>query len=816
MNAKKRTSKKQFLIYLKYLKENEILLTGKLVPSMAPDTLKSVWDNLCLELNSCGDGPTRTPESWKKVFREWKSVVRKKARENKQLNSSEEQLISLTGAVVVTGIEGGTELGVTSASNHENIESVLPTTSVLTTSEVIVEGVQEFVDVTEEISSLLQNPNVEPVHSKIHSKKNVKTHKNNHLLNTYIKGQAESQKGLLEIAKELENEILLTGKLVPSMAPDTLKSVWDNLCLELNSCGDGPTRTPESWKKVFREWKSVVRKKARENKQLNSSEEQLISLTGAVVVTGIEGGTELGVTSASNHENIESVLPTTSVLTTSEVIVEGVQEFVDVTEEISSLLQNPNVEPVHSKIHSKKNVKTHKNNHLLNTYIKGQAESQKGLLEIAKELAKRTSSDQYKIYLKYLQKHKSTMEISNEEMTMMCKELHSVKGARKSISQWRQTFHEWVSKTKKKAREIMRYRMQTGGGPAINDYLNDNEELLISLIKWISITGLNIPELGFFNAVPFKRCKTSNSRITFVFREWKSVVRKKARENKQLNSSEEQLISLTGAVVVTGIEGGTELGVTSASNHENIESVQEFVDVTEEISSLLQNPNVEPVHSKIHSKKNVKTHKNNHLLNTYIKGQAESQKGLLEIAKELAKRTSSDQYKIYLKYLQKHKSTMEISNEEMTMMCKELHSVKGARKSISQWRQTFHEWVSKTKKKAREIMRYRMQTGGGPAINDYLNDNEELLISLIKWISITGLNIPELGFFNAVPFKRCKTSNSRITFVCKKRKRRRLIYKVALNTMKEQQHSFIQCTASLIVAMQDFLNAIIRLSKCYI
>lgn len=64
---RKRTSKKQFKIYVDYIKSHKILLTGKLSPSNNPEDMEVLWKNLTEELNSCGDGPLRDTNGWKKV-----------------------------------------------------------------------------------------------------------------------------------------------------------------------------------------------------------------------------------------------------------------------------------------------------------------------------------------------------------------------------------------------------------------------------------------------------------------------------------------------------------------------------------------------------------------------------------------------------------------------------------------------------------------------------------------------------------------------------------------------------------------------------
>ncbi|CAG9759321.1 unnamed protein product [Ceutorhynchus assimilis] len=105
MMEKKRTSKKQFGLYIKFVKENPVLITGKLQPSGNPKDLEVLWDELSKVLNSCGDGPIRETASWKKVFTEWKSASRKKARENKQLSELEEEILTITGRGAVSGLD---------------------------------------------------------------------------------------------------------------------------------------------------------------------------------------------------------------------------------------------------------------------------------------------------------------------------------------------------------------------------------------------------------------------------------------------------------------------------------------------------------------------------------------------------------------------------------------------------------------------------------------------------------------------------------------------------------------------------------------
>lgn len=65
---KKRTTKAQFGIYLNYLSSHDILRTQKMTPNCGPEIVDALWEELQGSLNSCGDGPVRTVQEWKKVI----------------------------------------------------------------------------------------------------------------------------------------------------------------------------------------------------------------------------------------------------------------------------------------------------------------------------------------------------------------------------------------------------------------------------------------------------------------------------------------------------------------------------------------------------------------------------------------------------------------------------------------------------------------------------------------------------------------------------------------------------------------------------
>ncbi|KAG5862239.1 hypothetical protein JTB14_018433 [Gonioctena quinquepunctata] len=54
--------------------------------------------------------------------------------------------------------------------------------------------------------------------------------------------------------------LMVHGKLQAYNSPDDLKNLWKALITSLNSCGDGPIRTLQEWKKVLEyfEWSAAV------------------------------------------------------------------------------------------------------------------------------------------------------------------------------------------------------------------------------------------------------------------------------------------------------------------------------------------------------------------------------------------------------------------------------------------------------------------------------------------------------------------------------------------------------------------------------
>ncbi|KAG5870319.1 hypothetical protein JTB14_038402 [Gonioctena quinquepunctata] len=110
------------MLYLETLESNEPFRTNKFSPR-DENILRDSWEQLTKSLNSSG-GPQRSTNAWKRIFSDWKSAVRKRARAikvgekktgggppEKPLNDLEQKLIDLSGVVVIDGFAGVPELG---------------------------------------------------------------------------------------------------------------------------------------------------------------------------------------------------------------------------------------------------------------------------------------------------------------------------------------------------------------------------------------------------------------------------------------------------------------------------------------------------------------------------------------------------------------------------------------------------------------------------------------------------------------------------------------------------------------------------------
>ncbi|KAK4880370.1 hypothetical protein RN001_008516 [Aquatica leii] len=118
MSTKKRgkkTSLEQMEAIINFINCNNIIISGKCHP-MRTDELESKWKELVEVLNNL-NGARKDLKQWKSFFAEWKSKVRKKAREhktslvqtggggfiNKELSDIENRLMRVIGWISITG-----------------------------------------------------------------------------------------------------------------------------------------------------------------------------------------------------------------------------------------------------------------------------------------------------------------------------------------------------------------------------------------------------------------------------------------------------------------------------------------------------------------------------------------------------------------------------------------------------------------------------------------------------------------------------------------------------------------------------------------
>uniref|UniRef100_A0A6P7GJ24 Regulatory protein zeste n=1 Tax=Diabrotica virgifera virgifera TaxID=50390 RepID=A0A6P7GJ24_DIAVI len=92
-----------------------------------------------------------------------------------------------------------------------------------------------------------------------------------------------------------------------------------------------------------------------------------------------------------------------------------------------------------------------------------------------------------------------TMEKLWDELTLTLNSMGC--GPSKTKMQWKKTFIDWKSHTKKKARDAIRCQNRTGGGDEVAKKLTPAEEKLMAAISYISVTGTEVIELGLNDEV---------------------------------------------------------------------------------------------------------------------------------------------------------------------------------------------------------------------------------------------------------------------------------------------------------------------------
>ncbi|KAB0793754.1 hypothetical protein PPYR_13374 [Photinus pyralis] len=109
-----------------------------------------------------------------------------------------------------------------------------------------------------------------------------------------------------------------------------------------------------------------------------------------------------------------------------------------------------------------------------------------------------------------------------------------------------------------------------------------------------------------------------------------------------------------------------------------------------------------------------------------------------------------------------------------------------------------------------------METGGGPGLDNYLNDIEELLISILKWVTINGMNVSELGVYKSKTVcskvrKEMHQKKMTISVAPNIRKRPRLLQKRIMHTFDLKQKLYLQSIKELRTAIINLFTSIDRL-----
>ncbi|CAG9765768.1 unnamed protein product [Ceutorhynchus assimilis] len=123
-------------------------------------------------------------------------------------------------------------------------------------------------------------------------------------------------------------------------------------------------------------------------------------------------------------------------------------------------------------------------------------------------MAKKVISPQQKsLLISYLEEHpqlvkqKQGNQHTNADATKLWQELsgklNSIPGAMKGWKEWRKTWSDLKTRTKKKVSENKKEHNKTGGGPHTGDIIDAEDDKILDIIGGdILITGLDAPEVG--------------------------------------------------------------------------------------------------------------------------------------------------------------------------------------------------------------------------------------------------------------------------------------------------------------------------------
>uniref|UniRef100_A0A6P7GTZ0 Regulatory protein zeste n=1 Tax=Diabrotica virgifera virgifera TaxID=50390 RepID=A0A6P7GTZ0_DIAVI len=90
----------------------------------------------------------------------------------------------------------------------------------------------------------------------------------------------------------------------------------------------------------------------------------------------------------------------------------------------------------------------------------------------------------------------SEIRLVKDDWLELSKQLNSLGGSQKSVSQWKETFNDFKTTVRRKARQLHIEAVGTGGGPKTLKNLTPLEERVLALISKTSIIGVDVPEVG--------------------------------------------------------------------------------------------------------------------------------------------------------------------------------------------------------------------------------------------------------------------------------------------------------------------------------
>ncbi|KAB0794938.1 hypothetical protein PPYR_01875 [Photinus pyralis] len=273
----KKATQEQYQLLVEQVGESSCLKWGK----GTLDQKKEEWSRIGAVLNSVG-GVEKTPEGWKKAFVEMKSHIKSKIRNGKDLNAIEKKCAEIAGLnVLCSGMSSVEELGVEpQGKSEEPLQDEVA-------EETVEENVKEnnAVNVNDEDADRETGSHDVPVTSKSKSKPK----------STYsIKKKTLSE----------QYEMYIHFK----KCKHHNEEAFETLCSELNTIRNGPKRSTLNWKKIFSEWESKVKAKARRIYMereitgggvpiieiLNDLERRLLEVLSKVLIYGHPKVIELG------------------------------------------------------------------------------------------------------------------------------------------------------------------------------------------------------------------------------------------------------------------------------------------------------------------------------------------------------------------------------------------------------------------------------------------------------------------------------------------------------------------------------------------